>query len=400
MSVPALHALRSPVRNREDAVSEMARLGFGWADLDGEPYWLDELIAMDAAVYAKLQDAAAVLWRVFDRAVRYMHGRRELYSLTGIPPILWNMLDGLELPPEGSISRYARFDFAVGLGGDIRLLELNADTPTGYAEAAAATPWLCRQAGLFSPNERMPELVKAAWSVEQPEAAACAHYGEHAEDSGTIELLAKHSGLPMRMMDLLDVSIDNGTVKDGEGVPVNRMFALYPKEWIALDEGGEALAYSIETGRLQLFNSPHAILLQSKGLQALIWGLHELKLLFTAEEHAAIEAYMLPTYTKPLFDGSYVSKSMFGREGGSVKLFGDNGGLELEDQDGFDTSVFFPTVYQKRADLPELTLSGKPYRILTGLFMLNGVPCGLLGRAGGLITGNTSHFVPIGVMEA
>ena len=29
----------------------------------------------------------------------------------------------------------------------IKLLELNADTPTGYVEAAIATPWMCEQMG-------------------------------------------------------------------------------------------------------------------------------------------------------------------------------------------------------------------------------------------------------------
>ncbi|QJC52155.1 glutathionylspermidine synthase family protein [Paenibacillus albicereus] len=399
MTAPALEAARRERLDRADAVARLAELGFGWADLEQEEYWLDEVVAMDADVYERLERAASSLWAIFDRTVRYMHGRRELYALIGIPPILWNMLDGLELPPPGQISRYARFDFAVGLDGGIKLLELNADTPTGYAEAAAATPWLCRQAGLRSPNEAMAQRLAAAWSEERPDAVACAAYGSHAEDTGTIDLLARHSGLELRKLDLLDLSVEHGVVLDGDGVPIRRMFALYPKEWMALDDGGEALAYAIETGQLTLFNSPHAILLQSKGLQALVWGLHELGMLYGEQEREAIEAYLLPTYTKPLFDGSYVSKSMFGREGGSVKLYGEGGGLEIEDKDGFDTSVFFPTVYQRRADLPELELGGSSYRLLTGLFMLGGEPCGLLGRAGGLITGNTSHFVPIGVKE-
>ncbi|MGV2643677.1 glutathionylspermidine synthase, partial [Clostridium perfringens] len=37
------------------------------------------------------------------------------------------------------------------------------------------------------------------------------------------------------------------------------------------------------------------------------------------------------------------------------------------------------------------------FHLLTGLFVLNGTPCGLLGRAGGLITGNSSHFIAMGV---
>lgn len=35
--------------------------------------------------------------------------------------------------------------------------------------------------------------------------------------------------------------------------------------------------------------------------------------------------------------------------------------------------------------------------LLTGMFVINGTPCGLLGRAGGPITGNASHFIALGV---
>ncbi|MBW7461538.1 glutathionylspermidine synthase family protein, partial [Paenibacillus sepulcri] len=180
---------------------------------------------------------------------------------------------------------------------------------------------------------------------------------------------------------------------------INRLFALYPKEWMAVDEGGDALAYAIESGSLTLFNSPHSIILQSKGLQAAAWGLYELGLLFNEEEREAIRLYMLPTYNKPVFEGSFVSKSMFGREGGSVRLFDTQGQLELADEHGFDTSELFPVVYQKRAELARIETAAGEFHLLTGMFMLNGAPCGLLGRAGGPITGNTSHFIALGVKE-
>ncbi|MNP67172.1 Glutathionylspermidine synthase [compost metagenome] len=88
---------------------------------------------------------------------------------------------------------------------------------------------------------------------------------------------------------------------------------------------------------------------------------------------------------------------MFGREGGSVRLFDAEGQLELEDQEGFDSSKLFPTVYQKRADLATINTAEGEFHLLTGMFVLNGTPCGLLGRAGGLITGNASHFIALGV---
>lgn len=383
--------------DRKTRVEQLKELGFAWADLEEEEYWLDQLVVMKQETYEELEQASIRLWSILDRTVRYVHGNRQLYELIGIPDVLWDMLDICPLPAENRISRYARFDYAVAHDGSIKLYELNADTPTGYVEASIVTPWMCSEAGVDSPNRQMKGLVAEAWGVEQPDTAACIAYGEHLEDSGTIDALVKHSGLDMTCVDCLDLTIDEGIVKDGSGREIKRMFALYPKEWMAVDDGGDALAYAIETGKLTLFNPPHSILLQSKGLMAAVWGLFELGLLYNEDEREAIAKYILPTYNKPVFSGSYVSKSMFGREGGSVRMFDSSGELEIKDEDGFDTSELFPTVYQMRANLPEIeTVVGKR-RLLTGMFMINGKPCGLLGRAGGLITGNTSHFIAIGV---
>lgn len=387
----------TPHEDRASRVQELYELGFTWADLEDEEYWIDQMAVMDRKVYEELVQASAMLWRILDKAARYVHGKRDLYSLLGIPEILWEMLDILPMPEPGLISRYARFDFALADDGSIKLLELNADTPTGYVEASIATPWMFHKAGLESPNEGMKALVAAAWGKERPDTAACVDYGWHMEDSGTIEALVRHSGLEIRCEDCLELWIDEGTLKNKDGREIRRMFALYPKEWMAVDDAGEALAYAVETGRLTLFNGPHSIILQSKGLLAAVWGLYELGILFDEEERTAISRYVLPIYNKPVFSGGFVSKSMFGREGGSVRLFNEAGELELEDRDGFDSSVLFPSVYQKRAELAKIQTAFGEFHLLTGMFVINGTPCGLLGRAGGPITGNTSHFIAMGV---
>ncbi|MDF2926827.1 MAG: glutathionylspermidine synthase [Paenibacillaceae bacterium] len=389
-----------PAADRNGRVRQLKELGFAWADLEDEAYWIDQAVAMEYEVWEELWDASRLLWTIFDKAARFVMGRHDLYQLLSIPEVLWGGLDKLSPEEPELLSRYARFDFSVGDGGTIKLLELNSDTPTGYVEAAVATPWMCGPYGLLSPNTAMPEQIRRAWQDNPPAYAACIAYGQHVEDSGTVDMLVRHSGCKTRCVDTLDLWVDEGTLRDKEGNAIPSLFALYPKEWMSVDEGGEALAYSIESGRLTILNSPHAIILQSKGLQAVIWGLHELAApLFTRDEHDAIEAYMLPTYNDPVFEADYVVKSMFGREGGSVRMYGGDGRMDIKDEDGFDTSVFFREVYQQRADLPRIQLHNGEYRLLTGVFMINGEPCGLLGRAGGLITGNTSHFVALGVRK-
>jgi glutathionylspermidine synthase len=398
MTTGIFQVLGHPTPDRAGRVADLKELGFTWADMEGEAYWIDQIVTMRRETYEELERASGQLWLILDKTVRYITGKRDLYHLIGIPTILWDLLDQLPIPPEGLISRYARFDFSISEDGRIKLLELNADTPTGYVEAAVATPWLCKLSGIESPNQRMSEMVAAAWAEELPDTAACVAYGSHQEDSGTIEMLVKHSGLNVKCVDCLELWVDNGILKDGQDRTIHRLFALYPKEWMAFDDGGDALAYAIETGNLQLFNSLHSIILQSKGLQAAAWGLYELGLLFDADEREAIERYMLPTYNKPVFEGDFVSKSMFGREGGSVKMFDNGGQLEVEDKEGFDTSFFFPVVYQKRTDLARIETAAGEFHLLTGMFVINGEPCGILGRAGGQITGNSSHFIAVGVV--
>ena len=137
----------TPSADRDHRVLQLARLGFTWANLEDEAYWIDQLVVMQRNAYEELIHAAGVFWRVFDKTVRYVKGKRELYEVLSIPEVLWDGLDRLEPDAEGFISRYARFDFTVDQQGEIKLFELNADTPTGYVEAAIATPWLCEQMG-------------------------------------------------------------------------------------------------------------------------------------------------------------------------------------------------------------------------------------------------------------
>lgn len=397
MTGQAFEVVGTPHNDRESRVKQLFELGFTWADLEDEAYWIDQIVLMEQPLYEELEKAAKALWGILDKAVRYVHRRPDLYELLGIPPVMWELLDQTPLAEPGLISRYSRFDFAISNDGSIKLLELNADTPTGYVEASIATPWILDQAGFSSPNKGMKDLVAAAWAVEQPDTAACVAYGQHMEDSGTIEALVRHSGREMTCEDCLELWFDDGYLKNKSGDVIRRMFALYPKEWMAVDDAGEAMAFAIETGRLTLFNPPHSLLLQSKGLLAAVWGLYELGLVFNDQEREAISAYVLPTYNKPVFSGSFVSKSMFGREGGSVRMYDAEGQLEIEDQEGFDSSVLFPSVYQKRAELARIQTAEGELHLLTGMFVINGTPCGLLGRAGGPITGNASHFIAMGV---
>ena len=86
-------------------------------------------------------------------------------------------------------------------------------------------------------------------------------------------------------------------------------------------------------GRFQLFNPPEAIIMQSKGFQALVWSLaHSERAdeIFTGDELHTIRTYMLPSYFERDFAvqqaaGSlppekWIKKPIWGREGNGIQV--------------------------------------------------------------------------------
>jgi glutathionylspermidine synthase len=138
---------------------------------------------------------------------------------------------------------------------------------------------------------------------------------------------------------------------------------------------------------------------QSKAMQALIWTLHEQGEFFSAEQHAAIGAYMLPTYLENRFAGrcAYVTKPVYGREGGAITVFGPDGMIWA--RDGEAEYWDQPVIYQQYVELPRLTvetLNGSYCgRIIYGSFLVDGRGSGIVARVGSRITGNMAFYKPL-----
>ena len=155
----------------------------------------------------------------------------------------------------------------------------------------------------------------------------------------------------------------------------------------------------VAEGRLALVNPPAAMLAQSKATQALIWSLYEDGSFFSPEERAAIAAHMLPTYFENRFLGRcpYVTKPVYGREGGAVTIYGSDGVAWTRD----DECNYWeqPLVYQQYVALPKQTvrtLNGLYCgRIIYGTFLVGGRGSALVARVGSRITGNMAYYQPL-----
>jgi glutathionylspermidine synthase len=236
----------------------------------------------------------------------------------------------------------------------------------------------------------------------------------HEEDAGTTKYLLQQSGLEAQFVPLADLRLDEDSLAalktDGEAWDLHRidvLYRLHAFEKLAEEcdeEGfptGAHILDLIARRRLAVVNPPQGFLAQTKALQALIWNLHEAGEFFTEAEQAAIARYMLPTYLENRFIGQsgYVTKPIFGREGGGVVLCDASGVAEEQDHEAFYWEQ--PMIYQRRVELQPITvqtLRGTyEGHLLWGSFLIDGHASALVARVGGRITGNLSYFLPVGV---
>ena len=404
-------------QRREQLYGRLREEGvFTWDHMYGEEYALATLHRISAAFRREIAEATERLGRVFNKTVNVVQqGGDPLFAELGIPEEAW---PAMRLSVSTRMATViGRFDFAPTRDG-LKMLELNSDTPTGIVEAFHVNGRVCEFYGVQDPNAGM--LAQIGSSFQE----IIRLYGElgygtenlyfsaldwHDEDAGTTRFLLQHSGVPGTFVPLADLRVFEDRLHAVQGeqlVPVDVLYRLHALEKLAEDRDedgyptGAHVLELIAKRKLAIINPPSGFVAQTKAMQALIWNLHEAGEFFTAEEQETIGRYMLPTYLENRFAGKtpYVSKPIFGREGGGVTLHEADGAAMERDREEFYWEQ--PMIYQQLVDLETVeveTLKG-PYRghLLWGSFLIGGRASAIVARVGGRITGNLSYYLPVG----
>jgi len=390
---------------------------FTWDRMYGEEYALASLLLITDSFRQELKLATALLGRIFAKMVPVLQqAEDDLLMELGIPAAALQAVRTVVTPETPTV--VGRFDFAATRQG-LKMLEFNSDTPTGIVESFAVNEHVCRFFGVRNPNAGMaPQIGRAFQQIVrsyrergyQAERICFSALDWHEEDRGTTLYLMKQSGLPSRFapLDRLRVQGDQLYIQEEDGlVPVDLLYRLHALEKLAEEKDedgyptGAHVLQLIADKRLAVINPPSAFLTQTKALQALIWSLCEAGEFFAADERDIIKTYMLPTYFENRFRGAvdYVTKPIFGREGGGVTLF-DASGQPL-DRDGEELYWDQPMIFQQRVELPvasvETAKGMYDGRLLWGSFLIGGEASAILARAGGPITNNLSYYVPAGI---
>ena len=173
-------------------------------------------------------------------------------------------------------SLYGRFDFAfggAGVGdGNPKMLEYNADTPTGLYEAAVVQ-WLWLEE-CFPDSDQFNSIhegLVAAWGqmkdgIAGTDGAGALHMTclmPHAEDEGTLRYVldtALEAGLTAKTIAVSDIgwsapvqiaqSTQDGYFVDLEETPITTLFKIVPWEWLLADPFGTRLAQPVRAASL------------------------------------------------------------------------------------------------------------------------------------------------------
>jgi glutathionylspermidine synthase len=384
-------ARRVPLPVRADWREKVEARGLSWHTApDGSPYWDESAYWLfSEAEVDRIEAATNELYDLCLQAVDHVIGQKQLASF-GYDAATVALIEQSWARRSWQPTLYARFDLAYD-GQDIKLLELNGDTPTSLVEAAVAQWWWL--------EERFPdadqfnsihEKLVAALGIWRQNAGA----GEglhltcvtpHQEDEGTIEYLAaaaSEAGVETQFIGLVDIGLRSGGADeqfvDLDDQPIRTLFKLVPWEWLLADPFGQALARQASAERIQLIEPAWKMAASNK------------MLLVTLKELFPDCPYLLDaTASAGVAEGwgDYVKKPVLGREGANVSLV-EAGQPGASSPGPYAEDLF---VYQRRARLLE---ADGNFAVL-GSWVVNRQACGLgVRESTSPITNNLARFVP------
>lgn len=375
--------------------SALEELGFTWhTDSDGSKYVSDELVEVSHAEAEDYYEAANTIYDMYVEAAQYVIDNDLFFDL-GIP---FNLVDVIKKSWDNDVHWhiYGRFDLAGGLDGkDIKLIEFNADTPTGLFETALLQWALLKQNDmdeakqfnnvyeaisnnfkrlitLFDDTDLFDERYDG-WKI------LFSSIDENDEEEATTRLLqqmATDAGFNTSFEYLQNVNFDDNGISDAHENKYEYWFKLYPWEDMGHDEPELATTVTniMNNQEAIILNPAYTLLFQSKGMMKILCDLFP------------ESPYLLQTSYEPLDGVKQVEKAVFGREGANTKIIDSNGDV-VEQTDGpYDN---YKKVYQEYVDFNK-DVHGNKYQ--AGVFF-SYEACGMSFRKGDEIMDNMSKFV-------
>lgn len=377
---------------RADFIEQHEKIGFNYWNLpssNGEPYWQEGVVyEFSEQQIDFINDATQVLYEMCEQMVEHIVKSGDYPAEFALTDTAKMLIEQSWTEKEPSI--YGRFDLAYDAQrNQLKMLEFNGDTPTGLLEGSVAQWFYLQQTpsipdALRHQNNDMHEFLVEHWQKTFP-ANSLIHFTTGRdfpeEDWGNLIYLmdtALEAGLRVKDICLEDVGItEDYQFVDLENQPIERIFKLYPWEWLVQEEYSRYLTLS----KTQWLEPAWKMLLSNKAMLVAMWKLfpnHP----FLLEAHADV---------KHLHSGRWCKKAILGREGLSIyQLNVEQQSETLAQGSWVDEKIQgYGSIYQRWFDLP--CYDG--FYPIIGSWIVGGNACGMSVREDpNLVTGNDAHF--------
>jgi len=345
----------------------------------------------------------------------------------------------------------SRFDFIVTPLGEIKLIELNADTPCAWVEAYYGNGVAAEAFGRPDTNEgELSHLqqflnhidAKTYHPAFNPQtgmfmgegAFGFACFEDYPEDYGNTLFLMdclKRSGsikTTSKFQSFYDIGVDNigiKSIKESGDLDPKRhdynyyrtLYRLHPLELLIdeVDQNNEELGCQFldryKEGSFSMVNPPECIIMQSKTFQAMLWQLYctGSDNFFTKDQMATIHDHVLESYFERDFklvernkDDKWIKKPTWGREGFGIQVFDEYGTIgekQFDDETEIIKRDSEHHLYQQFADSVPVSMlvdSGRVNGYLTfSVFMLGDKASSIYCRfSEDIIAGTEAYWVP------
>lgn len=352
--------------------------GFGFHTTNSL-YW-DESVYYSFSMkeVEQIEEATAALYEMCLEAVDHVISNR-LFKKFGIPNFIqehiirsWN---------EDHPAIYGRFDFTFK-NGTPKMLEFNADTPTSLFETGIIQwHWLQdfdKDKDQF--NSVHEKLINYWEYLKQYLYKGPLYFTtvrKNLEDLTTVEYLrdcAIQAGIETKLIFLDEIGWTGQGFVDLDENPIKNVFKLYPWEWLLEEEFGQNIPN--DWNRAFWIEPSWKMILSNKAILPILWEL------FPNHEYL-LESY----FEEDSFEMTdYVRKPILSREGANVEIYKNR--VLLDKTSGIYNNC--DCIIQELCELPEFD----GHSALIGSWVIGQEPAGMGIREGGLITNNTSRFVP------
>ena len=371
--------IRTSLTPRTGWQQQFESLGFTYHSIDGL-YW-DERYAyrFTADQVDTLEQASLDLHQMSLQAVDHVvkHGMQEKFA---IPQAFWSQVEDSWRAKEFSL--YGRFDLSWDGTGAPKMLEYNADTPTGLVESSVAQ-WYWLQ-DVFPDADQfnsLHEKLIAQWKKFPGKGLlhfACA--GGNEEDEGNLSYLrdtAIQAGFATKQCAIESLGWDEeeGVFVDDLDSRIDNLFKLYPWEWLCREDFSNHLLKR----PMRIIEPAWKMILSNKAILPILWELFP--------NHPNL----LPAHFDAWrISGNHVKKPLYSREGENISIYANGEVMHTGGEYGEEGYI-----YQAYAPQPKFDDGITPAYTSIGAWIVGDEPAGIgIREDETLITKNTSRFIP------